>query len=109
MSNNKITLNGKEYKIKDVTFDDMCELEDLGLSLPTIKSKPLTSFRALVSFYCGISLETATKEIEEHFKNGGNFDLYVDLVERLTQSGFFRLISAEQGTTESEGKSESKT
>lgn len=105
MQENKITLNGKEYKIKDVDFDGMCELEELGLSLTTVKNKPLTAFRALVSYYCDLPLDEAAKEIEEHLKNGGDFTkIYSDLVERLSESGFFRLISAKQKATESESK-----
>lgn len=102
MQENKIILNGKEYKIKDVNFDGMCELEELGLSLTTVKNKPLTAFRALVSYYCDMPIEEATKEIEAHLRSGGDFTkIYSDLVERLSESGFFQLISAKQKTTES--------
>lgn len=98
----KITLNGKEYSIKDVNFEEMCELEDMGLSLATVKSKPLTAFRALVAFYCDMSTEDASKEIEEHLRNGGNMDLLSELVEHLANSGFFRLLS--EPTTKAESK-----
>ena len=31
--NKKITINGKDYKLKEIDFNDICDLEDLGLSL----------------------------------------------------------------------------
>lgn len=106
MDEKKILLNGKEYKVKDVTFDDMCELEDMGLALSTIKEKPLTAFRALVAYYCEMSLDEATKEIEAHLRNGGTMDTLGELVEHLSQSGFFRLLS--EPTTKTESKTETK-
>ena len=46
----KITINGKEFELRKIDFNAVCELEDLGMSIIDIKDKTFKSIRALVAF-----------------------------------------------------------
>lgn len=91
--NNEIKINGKTYKLKEVDFNGICVLEDLGFSAAEIKNKTFSSMRACFAYHAGLDLVTASKEIEEHFKNKGKFEDFAPFIEKVVNSDFFQNLS----------------
>lgn len=89
-------LNGKTYSVKELDFDDVCELESAGVSIMDFKKKPMSVVRAFVSLSVG-DLDLAGKEISEHVKNGGTFDdIMKAFSQALEESGFFQALNETQ-------------
>ena len=88
--NKKITVNGKDYKLKEIDFNDICDLEDLGLSLTDFKRSRMNSVRALLAYIGEMSPEEAGNEIMAHLRNGGTMDVINELFEMLAT--FFQSI-----------------
>lgn len=89
-----IVINSKEYKVPEFTFDTICELEDLGLDFSSDK-KGFSFIRALVALTIDSNIETASKEISEHIKNGSIADFDV-LTQALVESDFFQNLTKKQ-------------
>lgn len=101
----RFLLNGKKYKSKELDFNAMCDLEDMGVSMVDIKSKNMSLIRAYLAFCGNISAEEAGNEIMLHLKNGGKFDEIMEgLKEAIENSDFFRFLKerAEEEDSESE-------
>jgi hypothetical protein len=103
----KITINSKDYKIKNVDFNAICELEDLGLSISDLKKRSLSTIRALVAFYGEMDIDTAGQEIMEHLKKGGSMKDFAPLIDSLVDSDFFQAMRQSSEKTEN-AESESK-
>lgn len=88
-----ITINGKEYEIKPIDFNAICELEKCGLSIKDCENQTFSMVRALVAILMGGNQELAGKEIEKHIANGGKFDDFSPLIDNFTESDFFRNLS----------------
>lgn len=106
-------VNGKTYKSKELDFNAMCDLEDMGVSLVDIKSKSLSLIRAYLSFCGNMSVEEAGNEVMLHLQNGGKFDkIMEELKTAIENSDFFRILKerAEEEATadETEENEESK-
>lgn len=110
-------VNGKSYKSKELDFNAMCDLEDMGVSMVDIKSKSLSLIRAYLSFCGNMSVEEAGKEVMLHLQNGGKFDeIMEELKTAIEDSDFFRILKeraeeedAESETAESEEREKSGT
>lgn len=89
----KVVINEKEYELRKIDFNAVCELEDLGMSIVDIKDKTFKSIRALVAFVARTDLLTAAKEVEEHIKKKGKVQDFTPLFEMVSNSDFFRNIS----------------
>lgn len=88
-------INGVEYKPVPVTFNLICELEDMGVSIANMESHILSTARAYAAVCMGKTLDEAGKIIEEHVINGGEIaDIVNVLGDEVQKSGFFR----KQGT-----------
>lgn len=83
-----ITINSKEYKIPEINFKAICEIEDLGVDFSKVSSLKFIS--GLLAYTIGCDMDTAMNEIEEHIKNGGSLDSLNVLVEAVYQSSFFQ-------------------
>lgn len=92
----KITINGKEYAVKPIDFNAICELEDKGFSLQDAAKQSMKTIRALVALVMERDIDKAGKEVEQHLANGGKFSDFAVLIENLTESDFFRNISRQQ-------------
>ena len=92
----KITINGKEFELRTIDFNAVCELEDLGMSIIDIKDKTFKSIRALVAFVMKCDLDKAGKEVENHLANGGKINDFAPLFEMVSKSDFFRNLSQQQ-------------
>ena len=89
----KITINGKEFELRKIDFNAICELEDLGMSIVDVRSKTFNSLRALVAFVEKCDLEESSKEIEAHLTNKGKINDFAPLFDMVKKSDFFRNIS----------------
>lgn len=86
-----IVINGKTVVAKALTFNDFCTLEDMGIDIQSIESKPMSFVRVYLALCTKSTLEQAGTEIEEHLTNGGELDgLMNAMSDAITDSGFFR-------------------
>lgn len=91
-------INGKNYKIPEFSFETICDLEDYGVSLTSLTEKPMKTVRAFAALAIG-DAKTASREIEEHIKNGGNLTEFVEEIQRsISESGFFQSLVARTET-----------
>lgn len=101
-------VNGKQYRAKEFDFNLLCDLEDQGLSLEDIDSKPMSLIRTYLAFCGNMSKEEAGKEIEAHLIGGGKFTDVVDAMsEQMQDSGFFRSLNKETEAAEDETSTKS--
>ena len=88
------TINGKLYQAREITFNAICELEDAGVSLTEIESKPISTVRSYFAICLGGNKEFAGQEIEKHIINGGNLDeIMTAFREELADSDFFQALT----------------
>lgn len=88
-----ITINGKEYKIKPIDFNALCELEESGFVLADAPKQTFKTLRALCAVAMGCDIVDAGKEIEEHIASGGSIADLKPLFDNLVESDFFRNLS----------------
>lgn len=99
-------INGKNYKMPELNFNAMCNLEDMGVSITSLDKKPMATIRGFIALAIG-DPEKAGKELEEHIVNGGTLDdIISDITKAVSESGFFQALSAKQ--PESNPTSQSK-
>lgn len=108
----KFTVNGKSYKSKELDFNAMCDLEDMGVSLVDIKSKSMSLIRAYLAFCGNMSAEEAGNEVMNHLKNGGKFDeIMEELKDAIENSDFFQILkerAEEENAEDQEQESEER-
>jgi len=93
-------INGKTYTAKGFDFNMVCDLDDLGISIDSLGSKPMSLTRAYFSLCAEMSIEDAGKEIEKHVISGGSLDPLADVMrDAIENSDFFRTLNQ---TTETE-------
>ena len=93
MENKEIVINGKNYKLRKVDFNGICQLEDLGFSATDLKGKTFSSLRACFAYHAGLDLDSAAKEIEQHIKNKGKLDDFEPFIVSVIESDFFQSLS----------------
>lgn len=97
-----IEINGKAYKPKELDFNAICDMEEMGVSIFEANNKGLTSLRAYLAIIAECSPEQAGNEIGEHIAKGGNIDKLAEaFAEAVKESTFFR--TAEKATTKKAG------
>lgn len=89
-----VKINGKDYKVPEVTFDTICKLEECGISLIELsenkRPKIALLSRAFVAWIMDIEPEQASAVINDHIKNGGNIVEILDAVyAAIADAGFF--------------------
>lgn len=100
-------VNGKEYKAKEFSFNLVCDLEDMGVSLEQAGSKPLSVARAYFALCAGQGKEYAGKEMEAHIASGGNFnDIMNAMSEEMEKSDFFRNLTKTENKEAAENSEE---
>ena len=101
-----IMINGQAYPAKEITFNDFCTFEDLGVDIQSMEKKPLSFLRVYVALCMESNLDDAGMAIQEHIANGGKMeDLLESMGEAIQESGFFRT----QQPTEEEVTPKSET
>lgn len=100
-----IIINGRVYPAAEVTFNTVCEFEDMGVPMPEIEKKSVMLLRAYVAICMGKKAAEAGAEIEQHVVNGGSFDdIASALTEAIEESGFFQALSKGAEETDSESQ-----
>ena len=91
-------LNNKEYKIPEITFNTICDLEEMGVDLSGINKKALSTVRGFLALAVGGDLEEAGRILEEHLVNGGGLEEVLrEIEEALVKSGFFLALAQKAG------------
>ena len=100
-------LNGITYTAKPFSFNMICDLEDIGVSLEDAVKKPTALFRIYIALCTGKTLEEAGNLVEEHVINGGDItDAMKVMTEELNNSDFFQSLN--KGTKKKATKSTAK-
>lgn len=90
---NTVTINGREYKVPELDFNAVCELEERGVNILNLGEnvKVASMVRGVAAWIMGTDLKTASAEIQGHIQNGGNImDILDALNESADESGFFK-------------------
>jgi hypothetical protein len=89
-------INGKEYRIPEIGFEQICELEEAGIPIydpKQLDKKRMSLVRAFVGLATGLESADASRLIEQHLLGGGNMDGWVDeIMESVEKSGFFQAM-----------------
>lgn len=102
-------VNGKEYVAREFDFNLICDLEDMGVSMAEIATKPMSTVRAYFALCTRNGKAYAGKELENHMINGGNFDDLVSVMnEEMEKSDFFCNLSKNAETEVGESAKEKK-
>lgn len=107
-----MNINGKTYKVPELDFNAMCELEEMGVVLTDMDKKVLTTVRGFLALAMGSDMEIAGKELEEHLASGGNIEAMVEEINKaVSESGFFQALSQSEtkGITEGEKQEAEET
>lgn len=89
-----MNINGKTYKVPELDFNAICELEDMGVVLTDMDKKVLTTVRGFLALSMGSDMETAGKELGDHLASGGTIDDMVKEINKaVSESGFFQALS----------------
>jgi hypothetical protein len=90
----RFKINGKEYVTKELDFNAVCDLEEMGVNITNIEKNALTVVRGYVAFCGNMNVEEAGKEIQAHVLSGGGLDEVIEIVnEQMTSSDFFRSLN----------------
>ena len=80
-------------------------MEDNGISLGDVRSKPQSTARAYLTLYYNGNTDVAGNEIQQHIIGGGTLDgLFDAFRESVEDSGFFQAISKATAETSSESE-----
>lgn len=91
---NKFKVNGKEYNAKVFDFNLVCDLEDMGISLATMGTRPMSMARAYFGLCSGLNTDMAGKEIEAHMIGGGSLTNIIEaMTKEMDKSDFFRSLT----------------
>lgn len=103
----EIVINGKVYPAKEITFNSVCQFEDMGIPMSEIEAKSIMFIRAYAAMCMDKKAEQAGEEIEKHIMNGGSMeDIAKVLRDAVEESDFFQALSKRAETTDSESKKE---
>lgn len=95
----KITINKKSYMALPFDFNLMVELEDMGVNIEDINSKPLKFAREYFALCAGIDKIEAGMEIQKHIIAGGSIDPIANAMKaEIEKSDFFLSLSKREET-----------
>lgn len=95
-----MTINGKQYNTPRLDFGAMCKLEQWGLQIGDLSSRPLGFLAGFVALAIGGDLEAGKNAIDEHLRGGGNLEeISVALNQAIEVSGFFKEAAEEKDPT----------
>lgn len=103
----RFKVNGKEYVAKELDFNAMCDLEEMGVDVTNAGKAPMSMIRGYLAFCGNMSAEDAGKEMNAHIISGNKFDdIMVAMQEQMDNSDFFRSLNKkkEEKTTENQTK-----
>lgn len=88
-------LNGKEYPDIELTFNDLCNLQERGIDITDPNQKNMFgTIRGVIAIRFGGNVEVAGREIEQHIVAGGSFQDVIEIVTKAVEkSGFFQALT----------------
>lgn len=102
-------LNGTKYPQKEMDYNMLCDLEDMGISLGDMQSKSMSFIRAYISLCMGSDTKVAGREIQNHITSGKSLEEIMDVIkEGIEDSGFFQALNKEKEQGTSTGKEEKR-
>ena len=94
-----MTINGKTYANKPLTFSAMRKLEKDGLSITTMSTRPLDFLCGYVGLCMDTDADSAAAELDAHLAGGGNLDEIGEALNTAIEvSGFFKVFTPEQNS-----------
>lgn len=92
---NTFEVNKIMYKIPNLDFNAVCELEDMGVSMSNLSKTPMSGLRGFFALSFDNNKDFAGAEIQEHMVNGGDIkNISEALVKAVENSGFFQALKA---------------
>ena len=86
----KVIINDKEDEIPDFSFNTICDLGEIGVSLESLNTNPMGLLRGVLAVVIG-NKQLAGEEIEKHVLAGGNLAPFSEIVaKKIEESGFFQ-------------------
>lgn len=107
-----ITINNITYVTKTFDFNFVCQLEEYGVSLQQLNTKPMSALRAYLALCADITVEEAGALLQAHVIAGGKLDdLSNTMAAEMEESDFFRALNqtAESETPTVEKEAPQKT
>lgn len=88
------TIDGKTYTSTELEFKDICRMErDFNVSFANMENKTFSAMNAFFAMSANISADEASKRLQDHVVNGGNFeDIANALGEAMKESRFFQAM-----------------
>ena len=88
-----IHINGKAYQGAEMTFNNVCRMEEMDAPITYGAKVSFSMLRACLALCMNTSKENAGDELEKHIINGGNMDDLADAMnEAVENSDFFRKL-----------------
>ena len=87
---NTVHINGKAYKAAEMTFNNVCRMEEMDAPVTLGQKVSFSLLRGYAALCMNTSKENAGEELEKHVTNGGSMDEIADAIEN---SDFFRKMS----------------
>jgi len=101
------TVNGVTYTAKPFTYNTVCDLEEMGISLQDMQNKPMSVVRAYFAICAGKGSDFAGEQIEAHVIAGGRFDEVIEAMsEEMDKSDFFRALQSRENNDLTPGTEE---
>ncbi len=92
-------INGVDYRVPELGFNTICELEDKGISIydiispKVLRKKYMTIIRAFTGLATGLEPEETSFLIEKHLLSGGTMEGWLDeIIESVEKSDFFQKL-----------------
>ena len=88
-----IHINGKTYQGAEMTFNNVCRMEEMDAPITLGQKVTFSMLRAYLAICMNTSKENAGEELEKHVINGGNTDEVSEaMAEAIENSDFFRKL-----------------
>lgn len=92
--NRTVEINGKEYIAQEITFNTVCEFEDMGVKLSELDKKSTMLLRAYAAVCMGCDAQAAGAELGAHIVGGGDLKGIADALNKaIEESDFFQTLA----------------
>lgn len=92
--NNTFKLNGKTVIAKPFDFNLMCDLDEMGISMDALQSKPNAFIRVYIAMCLGVSKEVAGEELQKHIIAGNSTEeIIAAMAKSMEDSDFFQTLT----------------
>lgn len=96
MINKTITIDGQTYTLRNIDFEAICDLEELGFQADSLAKKAFGTVRVLLAYAMNTDVDSAGKALQKEISANHNYlQLSETLYRWLTESDFFQSLQAE--------------